>query len=491
MGADSANNGKDPDKIAPLGDRRNKRATRMAGDPFPDEGSLGELLVHMRKVREAVPVNTRLREELKARLSRMQAGDAAGLPFAAASGEDADLPRAGAAGEDGPASPARKMFRPGWKTYWWLLPVVALLLLAGFWLYRSTLSPKIMAAGPVREISRFWLEDHPLEVACAPGGRGYLAVRGGALLLLDQYGNQTGAVKPPGGESYASPALTRSGGQLALVRSGTGGKKEIITATMPAVPLAPKALPEVKAALDKAVTILQAGRGETLSGLAWSPAGKTLAYTLGRPGGEEDVFLLAEGKKPVCLGPGRHPAWSPDGSHLVVERNGSGGQPVLWLLAAGGGGARQLVQGRQPAWGPQGFLVFINEKTVEQVLTYRPDGSPLFTVRQRQAEIRTIYLGASGKPPSIRADEKTLPAGRLLLAPDGNPGAAGLNWLREMESQGVREPRTLLLNQLDSFQNLSFSPGGKSLLVARRDGGTVALVQVELREKTSGRGEEN
>ncbi|OAT85019.1 PD40 domain-containing protein [Desulfotomaculum copahuensis] len=489
MCADSANNGKGPDKITPLDDHRNKWDNRGEDNPIQDEGSLGELLVHMRKVREAVPVNMRLREELKARLSRMQAADGAGLSPAA--GEGADIHRPAAAGEGGFASPARKVFHPGWKSYWWLLPVVALLLLAGCWLYRSTLAPKILVAGPVNEISRFWLENHPLEFACAPGGRGYLAVRGGALILLDRYGNQTGMIKPPGGGSYASPALTRSGGQLALVRNRAGGGAEIITASMPAAPLEPNTLPEVKAALDKAVTMLQAGPGETLSGLAWSPDGKTLACTLGRPGGGEDVYLLAEGKKPVSPGAGGHPAWSPDGSHLVVERSGAGGQPELWLLAAGGGAARQLGPGRQPAWGPQGFLAFIGEKTVEQVLTYSPDGSPLFTVRQRQGEIRTIYLGAAGKPPSVRADEKSSPAGRLLLAPDGNPGAAGLNWLRQMESQGVREPRTLLLNQLDSFQDLHFSPGGNSLLVARRDGGMVSLVQVELQEKTSGRGEEN
>jgi len=122
------------------------------------------------------------------------------------------------------------------------------------------------------------------------------------------------------------------------------------------------------------------------------------------------------------------------------------------------------------------------------VLTYGPDGSPLFTVRQHQEEIRTVFLGRKGSVPNI-LPSNSLPGDRLLLAPESMPGAEELNWLRKLELDGIREPRTLLLDQLSSFENISFSPEGKTLLAARQDDGTVALVQVSLREKLTRGGE--
>lgn len=490
MGKDCPNNGRGPDKVTPLDPRRHKGTGREEADLIPDESSLGELLIHMRRVRQTVPVNTRLREELRTRLLQMQEGKKIGpapQPAATSPGDEAQQPAATSPGEGVPPPPARPPGRDRRPKYFWLFPAV-LLLAAGYWLWWSALAPKTLEAGTTSEISRFWLEDSPLEFACAPRGRGFLAVRGGALLLLDQYGNQTGIVKPPGGQSYAWPALTPSGDQLALVRRYETGEAEIIRAAMPAVPLAPEAAPQVERALASAAVLLKVDKGKNPAGLAWSPDGKTLALSLGGPGGEE-IYLLTGDKDPVSLGAGRNPAWSPDGSRLAVERAGPAGEPELWLVTPGGGDARRLTGGRQPAWSPRGYLAFIRVKTTERVLTYSRDGSPLFTVRQRQGEIRTINPGRRGNPPPKQEEGQTLSTDRLLLAPDTTPGGTELNWLRQLEMEGVREPRTLLLDQLSNYQSMHFSPDGKTLLVARRDGGTVALVQVELREKTTGWGE--
>jgi TolB protein len=287
-----------------------------------------------------------------------------------------------------------------------------------------------------------------------------------------------------------SPALSRSGDKLALVRRNGAGGGEIVAAAMPAVPLEPGAAQQMETALAGAETLLSVDEGKNLSGLTWSPGGQTLAYSLGEPDGREEIYLLAKGKEPVSLGAGRHPAWSPDGSRLVVERTGDSGRPELWLIDPGGGAAALLTEGQRPAWGQRGYLTFIRVKTTERVLTYSPDGSPLFTARQRQGEIRTIDLGRKGDLPPGQAEGKPLSADRLLLAPDTRPGGEELNWLRRLELEGVREPRTLLLEPLSDFQNVNFSPDGKTLLVARRDGGTLALVQVRLQEKTTRRGEQ-
>jgi len=449
-------------KITPLDAQCNKGKNRVQPDIESGGSSLDELLVHMRRVREAIPVNERLREVLKERLAGMRAEDVADLR------RPASLFTAGS-----------RSRRPG---FLWLFPAI-LLFVVIYWTWWSVIAPKSLEAGVLKEISRFWLEESPLDFTCETQTQGFLAVRDGALQLLDQYGNQTGAVKPPKGQSYASPALSRTGDKLALVRRYDTGGEEIITVLMPPGPLGTGAARQVEAALTKAEVLLKIEGGKYLSGLAWSPDGQTLAYVQSGPPGQNDVYLLANDKEPVLLGMGSCPAWSPDGSRLVVERAGDNGQPELWLTGPGDGGAVRLVEGERPAWGTHGYLAYIKSTTTERVLTYSPDGSPLFKVRQEQREIRTIDLGRKGDIAYKQHDRRTWPGDRLLLAPDTRPGADELNWLRNLELEGVREPRTLLLGKVDGFQKIAFSPEGKTMLVARQDGGTVALVRVDLQKR--------
>ncbi|OPY61096.1 MAG: translocation protein TolB [Pelotomaculum sp. PtaU1.Bin065] len=450
-------------KITPLDAQCNKGKNRVQPDIASGGSSLDELLSHMRRVREAVPVNERLREELRARLAgmRMEGGT--------------DRQR-----------PVTVLFPAGGRSrrpvFFRLIPAV-LLLAAVSWIWWSLIAPKSLEAGRFKEISRFWLEESPLDFTCGTPGQGFIAVRGGALQLLDQYGNQTGTVEPPAGQSYGSPVLSRTGDKLALVRRYDTGGEEMIMALMPPGPLGTGAARQVEAALTKAEVLLAAGQGKGFSGLAWSPDGQTLAYVQGESGGRNEVYLLTKGKEPVSLGPGNHPAWSPDGSRLVVERAGENGRPELWLTGPGDSGTVFLTEGERPAWGARGYLAYIRSTTTERVLTYSPDGDPLFTVRQEQGEIRTIDLGRKGDIAFKQPGRHAWSGDRLLLAPESKTGADELNWLRNLASEGVREPRTLLLDKVNNYQKIGFSQAGKTLLVARREGGTVALAQVDLQER--------
>ncbi|MDF9408363.1 hypothetical protein L7E55_08330 [Pelotomaculum isophthalicicum JI] len=464
-------------KITPLNAHCNKGKNRVQPDIKSGGSSLDELLNHMRRVREAVPVNERLRGELRARLAGMQVEDGAdrGRP-AAASGAKGGMPS---------FFLARSLSRrPGLL---WLIPAMLLLVIV-CWICWLLMAPKFLEAGHSREIVRFWLEKSPLDFTCGTQEQGFIAIRGGSLHLLDQYGNQTGAVKPPKGQSYTSPALSRTGDKLALVRRCDTGGEEIITALMPPGPLGTGAAQQVEVALTKDEVLLAAGQEKDFSSLAWSPDGQTLAYVQSEPGGQNEVYLLAKGKEPVSLGMGNHPAWSPDGSRLVVERAGDNGQPELWITGPGENGAVFLTEGERPAWGAQGYLVYIKSTTTERVLTYSPDGAPLFTVRQEQGEIRTINLGRRGDIVFKQPGRRSWPGDRLLLAPDSRSGAEELNWLRNLELEGIREPRTLLMGKANNFQKIGFSPEGKTMLVARQDGGTVALLRVDLQERLT-RGE--
>lgn len=456
-------------KSTPLETHRHKDSNLVEFNP----DSLDELLTRMRRVRETIPVNHRLRDELKARLLESQAVGA-GIP-----GKPADMAPGLAGSPPGAGSVGHKK-RPGLLL---LLPAILMVALAWFWW--SMTAQKVLEAGPVKEISRFWQEEAPLDYTVLPEGRGYLAVRNGSLQVLDESGSQVGIVKPPRGERLASPALTRDGARLALVRQNETGSAQVLSMAMPGTPIGPGVVRQMEDALSAAQVLVNAEDGRTITDLVWSPDGKTLACALGKPGGQSEVYLVTSNEM-ASIGTGRRPAWSPDGNRLAVERHSPSGMPELWLVEPGKNEFR-LTEGERPAWGPGGHLAFIRVKTTERVLTYSPDGSPLFTVRQRQGEVRTVMINKKD-----RVQEKSsgyLPGERLLIAPEARPGIDELNWLRQLEFAGVREPRTLLVDQLSSFQGMSFAPDGKSLLMAKWDGSTVLLQKISLRERLSGRGD--
>jgi len=457
------NKDKSPGKVTPIAPYRDNLEEEKPVRA-PVKGSLDELLVHMHRVRETIPVNRQLREELKLRLAELQDGrETTGFHDAT-----------GTAGENKTGFHVRYLL--------WLVPAV-LLLAVLCWMWWSVTAPKTLEAGTTKEIRSFWLEDRPLEFVCTPQMQGVWVIRNGQLLFLNRYGNNTGSVKPSGEWSFTELAMTRTGDKLALVRQDERGREEIIAAKLPFSLPEDSAVETLEKVLSRAEVTVKAGPGEGLSGIAWSPDGKVLAYTISVSGDAQKIYLLGEeDEAPVCVGPGKHPSWSPDGSRLVVERAGDKGQSELWLTGPGNGKEIFLGEGGCPVWSAQGYLAFIKVNTTERVLTYQPDGSPLFSIRQLQDEIRTLNLKDVSS--FIQEEDRSLlPGDSLLLAPETGPGADELNWLRSLELEGVREPRTLLLNRLNNYDNLNFSPDGKSLLAARRSGGTVTLLKVDLQER--------
>lgn len=64
-----------------------------------------------------------------------------------------------------------------------------------------------------------------------------------------------------------------------------------------------------------------------------------------------------------------------------------------------------------------------------------------------------------------------------------------MEWLRQMEIEGVREPRVLLLDAVDRCQNPVFGPQGTMLMFMRQEGTAVALMRVDLEKRLTNRGE--
>ncbi|MDP9439200.1 MAG: Ig-like domain-containing protein, partial [Actinomycetota bacterium] len=95
---------------------------------------------------------------------------------------------------------------------------------------------------------------------------------------------------------------------------------------------------------------------------AWSPRGDKIAFGQGYP---EDIFVvdsngsnltnLSENSYPVRDGTESQPAWSPDGSEIVMRKDNG-----IWVMNADGSNQRDLNYyegGKKPAWSPDGAKI--------------------------------------------------------------------------------------------------------------------------------------
>ncbi len=127
---------------------------------------------------------------------------------------------------------------------------------------------------------------------------------------------------------------------------------------------------------------------------AWSPDGRTIAYTTDVAGGQQIAIRPAEGGADTVLthfdkGYFYGPLWSPDGKTLSF----SDGEHKLWLLDTKGGAPKQVAQDQQNEIHDQAFS---------------PDGRWLAFSMSAYARKRDLYLHeiASGKTTKLgRGDE--------------------------------------------------------------------------------------
>jgi len=89
-----------------------------------------------------------------------------------------------------------------------------------------------------------------------------------------------------------------------------------------------------------------------LAGLAWSPDGRSIAFT--PRGGGISAVNLSNHRQRRMVRDGWDPTWSPDGKKLAFER-GQQQAPDLWVVDLATKKERRLVRnGRSPDWSPDG-----------------------------------------------------------------------------------------------------------------------------------------
>lgn len=428
--------------------------------------SVYQLLDHMRQVRESVPVNRQLQEELRQNLIRKKTNLNESQPVCS-----------GMTGSE-------KRINGNFPR-WILVGLLSLVLvLAAFAVWYKSKGTVLQPVGNPATVTRVWNLDANLSFSVSPGGD-ILVARHGQLLYVEQYSGRYRLLDLPVDWMYHSPSFSPDGSRVALVRQRQGTGPQIVL-------LNTSRLLHGGGGADDIKIMEQGGIDQQFRYLEWSPGGEKLAYTEITGNEIASVKTVNMAGDTQLVARGTHPTWSPDGKKLVIQRSGPENDGVLYLIDTVSGKESKLGQGEQPFWGSNGFLAFVVVTQQERVLTFMPDGSPQFTVRQKAGEIRSVHAGTDGSCLLEQKDtaiDNWLTSSTLLVSPDNGVSGKETEWLRKLELEGVREPRVLLLDGVNRCQDPVFNVRGDRLFFTRQDEGTAAVLRLDLEERLSKRGE--
>jgi TolB protein len=160
--------------------------------------------------------------------------------------------------------------------------------------------------------------------------------------------------------------------------------------------------------------------GQMITGVAFSPDGKRIAYAQSQGESTQLFVANADGSSPKQItdtpyGINSSPAWSPDGKRLAFVSN-RGGSPQIYVMNADGTSARRLTfQGnynQTPDWSPTGDRIAFTARDERNAFD-------LFTVNVETGKItRLTQDQGNNEEPSFS------PNGRLILftsTRDGSP----------------------------------------------------------------------
>jgi TolB protein len=168
-----------------------------------------------------------------------------------------------------------------------------------------------------------------------------------------------------------------------------------------------------------------------VSGAAYSPDGKRLAYSVS-DGEHAEIYLsAADGSSPKPVTDTKFflnssPSWSPDGKKLAFVSNRAGNPQVYTMNVDGSGVERVTFQGnynQTPAWSPRGDIIAFTARDERNAFD-------IFTVEVATKKIKRLTQdAANNEEPSFS------PNGRLMVF-TSTRGGGGSNQLYVMTFDG-------------------------------------------------------
>lgn len=152
-------------------------------------------------------------------------------------------------------------------------------------------------------------------------------------------------------------------------------------------------------------------KGQMTTGVAYSPDGKRIAYSLADGDSAQIVVAFADGSSAKALTDTPYfinssPTWSPDGKRIAFVSN-RGGSPQIYVMGADGGAAKRITfQGnynQTPDWSPRGDLIAFTARDERNAFD-------LFTVNVDSGKIARLTqdVGSNEEPAFA-------PNGRLIV----------------------------------------------------------------------------
>jgi Tol biopolymer transport system component len=193
---------------------------------------------------------------------------------------------------------------------------------------------------------------------------------------------------------------------------------------------------------------------------AWAPGGRRLAFDAGT----RLAVMRSDGTGfrllPQVTSDDGEPAWSPDGTRLVLSgAEAVGGQSDLHVLDPATGRARRLTSGggRAPAWSSRGRIAFTRGGSPS-----RPGTGAVYTVRPGGGRLRLLARRSS--------NPSWAPRGTRLVVVRPRRTLTNL-WVVRADGSGLRR---MVTPGADNPQQPCWSPDGRQIAYTGFEGDLVA-----------------
>ena len=404
------------------------------------------LLLKMRKVRERVPVNYDLKEELRQKFLKHEPP-----------GKDNST--------QGFISPTKSKFQEEAakkekrvQLFQWMLFLIPFTIVIAAILYSSAGDKSSIIDQPFqreeREIFSDSLGSKDFSVTIGSKGKLYFIFRGSLWEMKYNGQDSREVLAPETGMVFREAALSPDEKQLLLIAE-SGGKTSLFLMDL---------------VIFNKELLLRSQAGETLGQPVWSPDGGQIIFTVGKKSGEDfnyGVYRLgfAEADKGLeFVTKGSYPALSPDGKQLAVQRYNDNNEAEIWIVGIEGESETLWGLGGQPRWSSKNQLAFVNDRRWEKILSYDSEGNPLLISEQRVQEIWVADL--EGK---VKINLTQLPG-------PGTEDESKL--LRQWETMGLKDTVIWELRSTTKDNNPQWSPDGTFLIVERNHRNHSTLVWV-------------